>query len=108
MSKDKLQRRKFLADVLFAGGGLTAAALLAKMATSEGGTGCDPGGVPGLVAHPDPDTPDGTATPSHCGPGKLDGDVQAPEPQLGGKPMPPQRLEGDFEAPVHDQKPPCP
>lgn len=31
MSEDKTRRRRFLADLLFAGGGLTAAALLAKV-----------------------------------------------------------------------------
>ena len=42
MSEEKLRRRKFLADILFAGGGLTAAALLAKVSTSDGACPLDP------------------------------------------------------------------
>ena len=55
MSQDKIQRRRFLADLLFAGGALSAAALAAKAALSS----------------PQPE-----ATP------RVEGDLTAPSPCL--------------------------
>lgn len=85
MSEKKLRRRKFLADLLFAGGGLTAAALIAKAA---GGPGAEPQ-VAGVVC-----PPESLPTPVEPPPEQhVEGDFVEPvpqDPQLGGEPMPPQ------------------
>lgn len=79
MSEDKIKRRRFLADVLFAGGGLTAAAFLAKAGFERS----QPDQLPGAVAVPnDGQTPTCEQTPS-CTPTPDD-------PSLGGEPMPPE------------------
>ena len=86
MSGDKIKRRRFLADLLFAGGAVSAAALLAQAGDAE------------RKPSPSP-TPQKTQCPP-----QLDGDVAIPaspnpsssptppEPVLGGKPMAPQPM----------------
>lgn len=84
MSEDKIKRRRFLADILFAGGVVSVAAILAR--ASQGG---------------EPTTTSHTATPEpHLGgevePPHIKGDVAMPtpdcktEPALGGKPAMPE------------------
>lgn len=96
MSGDKIKRRRFLADLLFAGGAVTAAALLAQAGEAE------------RKPSPSP-TPQKTQCPV-----QLDGDVslpasphaKPPEPALGGKPMPPQpMLKGEPMPPRQTQQP---
>ncbi|MCA9794126.1 MAG: hypothetical protein KC910_20095 [Candidatus Eremiobacteraeota bacterium] len=85
MSEDKIKRRRFLADILFAGGGLTAAAFLAKAQFGQ----------------PDPpptDPPEALATPE-C--------AHTPEPDIRAKgevappePLPPEpAMPGKMKAP---------
>ena len=90
MSGDKIKRRRFLADLLFAGGAVSAAALLAQAGDAE------------RKPSPSP-TPQRTSSPP-----QLDGDValpaspspSTPEPALGGKPMAPQPMvKGEARAP---------
>ncbi|MBS2034265.1 hypothetical protein JST97_04715 [bacterium] len=100
MSGDKINRRRFLADLLFAGGAVTAAALLAQAGEAE--------------KKPSPsDTPKATCTsdPNR----KLDGDValpssptpSPPEPPLGGKPMAPSPMvKGEVKSPQRQPKKP--
>ncbi|MFN8610417.1 MAG: hypothetical protein U0931_22960 [Vulcanimicrobiota bacterium] len=98
MSGDKVNRRRFLADLLFAGGALTAAALLAQTGEAE--------------KKPSPTaTPKATGTPTE----KLDGDValpasptpKPPEPPLGGKPMAPAPMvKGEVSVPRRQPKKP--
>lgn len=106
MSEKKLRRRKFLADLLFAGGGLTAAALIAK---SQGGgpervepapsqpLPAKPEDLPGLVAPPEPEP-------------HIKGKVVAPDPhpEVRGQAVQPSKqvkeeceyqLDGDVEMP---------
>ena len=91
MSEDKIKRRRFLADILFAGGAISAAALLAK-ATQMGGRP-EPAPPGSVVAPASPPAP-----PSPPPDNRLDGDFVAPqvqvtpppEPVLGGKPVAPQ------------------
>lgn len=98
MSGDKIKRRRFLADLLFAGGAVTAAALLAQAGEAE------------RKPSPSP-TPQKTQCPP-----QLDGDVaipaspspqaKPPEPALGGKPMAPQpMLKGEPAPPRQPKKP---
>ncbi|MGE0493434.1 MAG: hypothetical protein AB7S38_29770 [Vulcanimicrobiota bacterium] len=76
MSDDKIKRRRFLADVLFAGGGLTAAAFLAKAGLDRH----EPNpGVAGDMKMPQPaNTP--VASPT-CEDPEIEGDVALPEPE---------------------------
>lgn len=99
MSEDKIKRRRFLADILFAGGAISAAALLAK-ATQMGAS-------PAPVTPPAPPAPQPPPVP-------LDGDAEIPqvratrqpEPVLGGKPMAPQpQVKGDVAVPRQQLKP---
>lgn len=77
MSEDKIKRRRFLADILFAGGALSAAALLARAAIPQ---------------KPDPQPAGAVVCPSPVA-----------TPQLGGEPSPPQpdpaSIRGDFKVP---------
>lgn len=90
MSQEKFRRRRFLADLLFAGGALSAAALVARIARQQ----AEP--RPPLPGEPiAPQTPTSPNTPGPD-PG-LDGDVgppdsirSTPEPMLGGKPAAPR------------------
>lgn len=99
MSEDKMKRRRFLADLLFAGGVISAAALLAK-ATQPAG--------PTTLATGTPAPQSASPTPP---PVQLDGDVAAPqppvEPRLGGAVAPPQpqpRIKGDVAPPRRQPK----
>ncbi|MCA9794127.1 MAG: hypothetical protein KC910_20100 [Candidatus Eremiobacteraeota bacterium] len=75
MSEDKIKRRRFLADVLFAGGGLTAAAFLAKAGLDRQQP--DPT-VAGDIAPPQPaNTPVDSPT---CSDPDIEGDVAQPMP----------------------------
>ena len=94
MSEDKIKRRRFLADLLFAGGVVSAAALLARATQGQSET----------VASPSPaQTPclqnSQAPPPSPI----LDGDVAIPEPALGGKVAAPQpvrpQIKGDVAMP---------
>ncbi len=96
MSGDKIKRRRFLADLLFAGGAVTAAALLAQAGDAE-----------------KKPSPSPTPQKTQCPP-QLDGDVaiptspspKPPEPVLGGKPMAPQPMvKGEARPPVKPKKP---
>ncbi len=76
--EERKKRRQFLADMLFAGGGLAAAALLAKNFAQEP-----------VVAQATPTpTPSPAATPSNCPTpeGPYPGEMLI-EPQVGGKPV---------------------
>ena len=92
MSSDKMKRRRFLADLLFAGGAVTAAALLAQAGAAE----------------KKPATPSPSPTCS-----QRDGDVampispspRPPEPALGGKPTAPM-VKGEVSVPQHRPAPP--
>jgi hypothetical protein len=97
MSSDKINRRRFLADLLFAGGAVTAAALLAQTGDAEK----KPSPSPTATCKKDPQQLDGdvaippTATP------------KPPEPPLGGKPMAPSPMvKGDVAAPIQKHKKP--
>ncbi len=94
MSQEKIRRRRFLADLLFAGGALSAAALLAQSTRHQAAPAAtpSPASTPEALATP-------AASPSDCPlPGEpmppephVEGDVAAPrEPVLGGKPAMPQ------------------
>lgn len=104
--EDRKKRRQFLADMLFAGGGLAAAALLAKNYAPQP-----------TVAQA---TPTPSATPSSCPtpegpyPGEMMIEPQVggkpvaqPQVPLGGEPLPPQtpgpHPEGDVVAPQAPQ-----
>ncbi|MCA9794125.1 MAG: hypothetical protein KC910_20090, partial [Candidatus Eremiobacteraeota bacterium] len=69
MSEDKIKRRRFLADILFAGGGLTAAAFLAKAQFGQK----PPTDVPQTC-----ESPTACETPSTCESPELDGNMVAP------------------------------
>ena len=95
MSNDKIKRRRFLADILFAGGAISAAALLAKVSQ----TPAPPIQTPTPACSQSP-----VATPEI----QLDGEVampqalpsKTPEPVLGGKVVQPQpQVKGDFAQP---------
>lgn len=101
MSGDKINRRRFLADLLFAGGAVTAAALLAQVGEAE--------------KKPSPTlTPKSTCTSEPVQ--QLDGDVALPvspsptpkpEPPLGGKPMAPRpQIKGEVSIPQKQPKKP--
>lgn len=100
MSGDKINRRRFLADLLFAGGAVTAAALLAQTGDAE------------KKPSPSP-TPKATCkSPEGI---QLDGDVtmpasptpKPPEPVLGGKPMAPSPMvKGEVAVPIQKPKKP--
>jgi hypothetical protein len=97
MSQEKVNRRRFLADLLFAGGALSAAALLAQSTRHQAAPAtthspASPASTPEPLATP-------AASPSDCPlPGEamppephVEGDVAPPrEPVLGGKPAMPQ------------------
>lgn len=72
MKPERLQRRRFLADLLFVGGALTAAALGARLGDSPA---------------PEPQSPVPTGTPVAPAPAR----TPAPEPQIDGGMMLPQR-----------------
>lgn len=77
MSEDKLKRRRFLADILFAGGALTAAALLtSEVLAKNPQISPTPGGT--KSPSPTPQNPTGKST------------AKPPDPHLGGAPMPPR------------------
>lgn len=80
MSEKKLKRRKFLADFLFAGGTLTAAAFLAKVSLED-----------------EPPRPEKTPEPQQC--------LKTPEPPpLDGAVEPPM-VKGDVAEPVPPHRP---
>ncbi len=79
MSEKKLKRRRFLADLLFAGGGLTAAAFLAKA-----GLGSDDGVSDPIECGPEQPLPGMAAPPKQ---------VPDPPPSLDGEPAPPAEPE---------------
>ena len=88
MSEDKIKRRRFLADILFAGGAISAAALVAKATQSA----ASPSPVAQNPVPPGTPTPPATpaVTPSVKAP---------PEPQLGGAVAPPVNVKGDVAMP---------
>ena len=88
MSDDRLKRRRFLADVLFAGGAVAGAGLLSRWAVAQ-----KPTTTPSPA--PTPNQPLG----GEPMPPAVKGDVKTtpssspspdPHPPLGGKPMPPK------------------
>lgn len=84
MSEDKIKRRRFLADILFAGGAISAAALLARATQS------------GSQATPEPQVMGGTTMPPpDC--------ASTPEAVLGGKPTMPTpdiQVKGEMALPT--------
>ena len=85
MSEKKLQRRKFLADLLFAGGGLTAAALIARV--SHGG-------------EPEPIPPEPVVVGTPAPPEPVPGQMVVPEPHVKGEAIPPEpQLDGYITQP---------
>lgn len=76
MSEERLKRRRFLADALFAGGALGAAALTARYFTRPAEP--EPP-MPGAVAVPPELIPSASPTCVETPPG-IDGDVVAPMP----------------------------
>lgn len=99
MSDEKIKRRRFLADILFAGGAISAAALLAKATQGPGRP------IPTPTPACSQPSPASVATPEV----QLDGDIalpqaqpsKTPEPALGGKVVQPQspQVKGDFVQP---------
>lgn len=84
--KNKKTRRRFLADMLFLGGGVTAAALLAK--TRFAGPGEIPPDVAGAMEMPSDLNPTPCSTPGE-------------NPPMPGEPMPPQ-IKGESAPPAYD------
>ncbi|MGE0493433.1 MAG: hypothetical protein AB7S38_29765 [Vulcanimicrobiota bacterium] len=103
MSEDKIKRRRFLADVLFAGGGLTAAAFLAKAQFGQPDPPLvkpSPRETPTCAHPPEPDRRgQGEGAPPHPAP------PTQPEPAVPGKMKAPNprpielQLEGEVEMP---------
>lgn len=91
MTDGRIKRRRFLADILFAGGALSAAALLAQVSQAEP--------TPSPNPAPATQTPAATPKPSRTPEFQLDGDVAlpppkpkvAPEPTVRGRVVLPQR-----------------
>ncbi len=84
MTDKKRNRRKFIADLLFAGGALTGAAFISKYAGGDSPSPVDP-----PVKTPMPAGTPAAVDPKNCGidqplPGEamIDGDVEMPEPQI--------------------------
>lgn len=112
MSRDEpvpgKSRRRFLADLLFLGGTVTAASLLAKSTIFEA-EGKTPGPAPKPVVTPDkPVTP----PPDLPAPGQMvlppDGDYEAPKPEC--EPTPDceeQQIEGKMVIPTEPQPQPA-
>lgn len=91
--KNKRTRRRFLADMLFLGGGVTAAAMIAKSQMGKEPTPEPP--LAGAVAPPEAvKTP--CPTPAQT--------TECPPP-LPGEPMPPE-IEGEFVLPEDPPAPP--
>lgn len=102
MSQDKVGRRRFLADVLFAGGALTAAALAAKLLNEPQAT---PSATP-IAAAATPVAVVASATPAPATPSP-----QVPPPDIhpAGAPMPPAQdpgIRGDAVYPIPPSPPP--
>ena len=103
--KTQRSRRRFLADMLFLGGGLTATALIAK--TQFPGATPSDGKTPTVASTPEP-----ACTPVE-NPPELAGEVIAPEAPnpAGGRRAPtqtehPPDIEGDFVQPQAQPSPP--
>lgn len=94
--RNRRTRRRFLADMLFLGGGVTAAALIAKNQT--GSPPVDHPPLAGAVAPPQ--DPNAFKTPCPT-------PARTPEspPPLPGEPMPPE-VEGEFVLPEDPPPPP--
>ena len=83
--KQKKSRRRFLADMLFIGGGVTAAALLAKSQLLDSPDPSRPPDIAGAMVAPQTDS-----TPKVC---------ETPRAPLPGEPVPPD-VDGDFALPA--------
>lgn len=81
--ESKKSRRRFLADILFIGGGISAAAILTKTKIFEGGIGGDSPVVMGALQAPEL-SPPGDASPA-C---PIEPNEDPPAPL--GEPMPPR------------------
>lgn len=97
--KQKKSRRRFMADVLFLGGGLTAAALLAKTKLMDSGLG-NPPVTAGVMCPPEDlhPTPQATPTPEDCAP--MPGELMPAQP-----PEDLKNAEGNFIIPEADPTP---
>ena len=82
--RNKKSRRRFLADMLFIGGGVTAAALLAKSQLLESTGPSHSPEIAGAMVAPQTDS-----TPKIC---------ETPRAPLPGEPLPPD-VDGDFALP---------
>lgn len=107
MSEDKRSRRRFLADLLFAGGALSAAALAAKSRMTSpkpiaSATPAQASPTPAQVS-PTPQvqiTPPVINGPEPPTPGLVAPPIATPEPVLGGKPAAPEpAIPGKMKAP---------
>lgn len=87
MSDERRTRRRFLADLLFAGGAVTAASVLGYAATHEA-----PAATPTPVA-----PPPGLAPPGNVAPARPEGQVLAPQPQAAATPVFDMRAAGAEE-----------
>jgi hypothetical protein len=100
VSQEKIQRRRFLADILFAGGALSAAALAAKAWNQPQVTSALPSATPDAPTPLAPVTPPVTNHPLPQNNTMLSGEV-APPMHPAGAPMPPRMQQTPkFEKPA--------
>lgn len=99
MSEDKIKRRRFLADILFAGGGLTAAAFLAKAQFGQAPPTEPPQTCETPSTCPSPDIDGNAVPPTEPHPAGAVAPPQPEEPQLEGKVAQPVQIKGDVAVP---------
>lgn len=104
MSQEKIHRRRFLADLLFAGGALSAAALLAQGTRTQAGNSRSPSPTPAppLEVPPQDVKLGGAVCPPQDRPTPPPPPVR--QPHTAGAPLPP-RLEGDVAVPAPSPSP---
>ena len=109
MSEDKLKRRRFLADLLFAGGAISGVALLAKVTRNGTQTPTEPQiagkvAIPQTPAPPPPNSPTPIPSPSSC----VHRFNRSSSPQVKGEAVAPvavPRMRGDVEMMPTPRKP---
>lgn len=100
MSQEKMNRRRFLADLLFAGGAISAAALLAQSSRKQAG---NPN--PSPPPPPEPPVEDVKLGGAVCPPQEQPSPPPPPpQPHPAGAPMPP-RVKGDVAVPAPSPTP---
>lgn len=101
MSQEKMNRRRFLADLLFAGGAISAAALLAQSSRKQAGNP-NPSPPP---PPPEPPIEDVKLGGAVCPPQEQPSPPPPPpQPHPAGAPMPP-RVKGDVAVPAPSPTP---